>query len=59
MLDKSFLDILVCPKCLGTLEYREQPEEDLACWKCRVSYRIDDGIPIMLIEEAQQIPDEE
>ncbi len=55
MIDQSFLDILVCPKCHGSLEYRE-PSEDLACWKCRVSYRIEDDIPIMLIDEAQPIP---
>jgi uncharacterized protein len=58
MLDKSFLDILVCPKCHGKLEYAEDSEE-LRCWACRVSYRIEDDIPIMLIEEARPIPDGE
>ena len=58
MLDTSFLDILVCPKCHGKLEYREDAE-DLRCWSCRVQYRIEDDIPIMLIDEAEPIPEGE
>ena len=58
MLDTSFLDILVCPKCHGKLEYREDLE-DLRCWSCKVRYRIEDDIPIMLIDEAEPIPEGE
>lgn len=50
-LDEELLEILVCPKCKGELEYRED-EDVLLCHACRLRYAIDDGIPVMLVEEA-------
>jgi uncharacterized protein YbaR (Trm112 family) len=50
--DPKLLEILVCPKCKGDLEYRTDPEE-LVCHSCRLIYTVDDGIPIMLIDEAR------
>lgn len=50
-LDTRLLEILVCPKCRGELEYREEDEE-LRCPACRLVYRIEDDIPILLIDEA-------
>ena len=51
-LDERLLEILVCPKCKGELEYREA-EDALLCNTCRLRYRIEDDIPIMLIDEAE------
>jgi uncharacterized protein YbaR (Trm112 family) len=48
---RQLLEILVCPKCKGELEYREQ-ESSLICRACRLRYPIRDDIPIMLIDEA-------
>ena len=45
-------EILVCPKCHGALEYRPGPSEALVCQACRLVYRVEDDIPIMLIDEA-------
>lgn len=53
-LSKELLDVLACPKCKGALEYREK-EQKLVCKKCRLAYRIEDGIPIMLVEEAEKL----
>lgn len=50
----QLLSLLVCPKCRGELEYREHASA-LVCHACKLSYAIRDGIPIMLIEEAQPI----
>jgi len=50
----QLLEILVCPKCRGELEYR-QNESALLCQKCKLKYAVRDGIPIMLIEEATTI----
>lgn len=47
----QLLEILVCPKCKGTLEYREN-EDALLCHACRLRYPVRDDIPIMLIDEA-------
>jgi len=50
----ELLEILVCPKCKGDLEYRQTPEA-LVCHACKLVYRVDDGIPIMLIDEAKPL----
>ncbi|MCD6478887.1 MAG: Trm112 family protein [Candidatus Diapherotrites archaeon] len=53
-LSKELLQVLACPKCKGALEYRKE-EQKLICNKCKLAYRIEDGIPIMLIEEAEKL----
>ena len=52
MLDEKLLEILVCPKCKGPLEYRPEKNE-LVCNEDRLIYDIKDDIPIMLIDEAR------
>ena len=54
MLDQQLLEILVCPKCKGELEYRPEQNE-LVCGACRLRYEVRDGIPIMLIDEARPL----
>lgn len=51
-LPKKLLDILACPKCKGELDYRKR-QNKLVCKsaKCGKEYRIEDGIPIMLVDE--------
>jgi uncharacterized protein len=51
---RQLLEILVCPKCKGELDYREA-ENALDCRTCRLRYEVRDGIPIMLIEEAKPL----
>jgi uncharacterized protein len=52
----ELLQILVCPKCKGELEYRSDPgAEALICQQCRLVYPVEDGIPIMLIDEAKPL----
>jgi len=53
-LNPELLEILACPQCKGDLEYRDQ-ESALLCHSCRLRYRIEDDIPVMLIEEATPI----
>jgi uncharacterized protein YbaR (Trm112 family) len=52
MLPKDLLEILVCPKCKGDLEYKAD-QDQLICHACRLIYAVRDDIPIMLIDEAQ------
>ena len=54
MLDQKLLDILVCPKCKGDLEYRAEKQE-LVCGACRLRYEVRDDIPIMLVDEAKPL----
>jgi len=51
-LPPELLDILVCPKCKGPLEHHEGPPEALICRSERLVFDVEEGIPIMLIEEA-------
>ncbi len=50
MIDKELLEILACPACKSEVELRE---EKIVCLKCRRRYPIRDGIPVMLIDEAE------
>jgi uncharacterized protein len=52
MLPKDLLDILACPQCRGPLEVEPA---SLRCDTCTLRYRVDNGIPVMLISEAQRL----
>ena len=53
-LDKELLEILACPNCRGDVEYIEK-EQVIACvGDCRYRYPVRDGIPVMLIDEAEK-----
>jgi len=54
MLSEKLLAILACPKCKGDLEY-DRENEKLICHGCKLRYRIEDDIPIMLIDEAEKM----
>lgn len=49
-LPPDLLEILVCP--LGRAPLRQEGEY-LVCTKCGLGYKVDDGIPNMLIDEAR------
>jgi uncharacterized protein YbaR (Trm112 family) len=52
-LSPELLSILVCPACKGDLEYSESAGT-LTCPACRLRYKVVDGIPVMLVEEAEK-----
>ncbi len=57
-LDPELLAIIVCPQCHGALraEPEGQPTAVLACVAdaCRLRYPVRDGIPILLVDEAER-----
>jgi len=55
MLPQDLVETLLCPACKLGLEYRQNPES-LKCTQCRRVYAVEDGIPIMLIDEAKVEP---
>ena len=57
MLDDSLLSILVCPADRGPLILVN--DELLYNPRLRRAYRIDDGIPVLLIDEARDVDDDE
>lgn len=57
-MDAKLLEILVCPVCKGPLVYKKA-ESELICKPCRLAFPIKDGIPVMLEDEARQLPADE
>ncbi len=55
-IDKELLDILACPKCKGEIHLNDK-KDGLICENCRLMYRIEDDIPVMLIDEAIPLED--
>jgi len=54
MLDERLLQILVCPACRASLEYKER-RKVLICTECGTRYEVREGIPIMLVPDAADV----
>ena len=52
-LSETLLKILACPACLGKIEHLETEEKLVCQGECNRRYPIRDGIPVMLIDEAE------
>ena len=50
MIDKELLDVLACPACKADVELLKNK---IVCKKCGKRYPVRDGVPIMLIDEAE------
>jgi uncharacterized protein len=50
MLEAEFIKRLACPACKTALS---QEQEKLCCAQCGRRYPIRDGVPILLLEEAE------
>jgi len=50
MINEKLLEILACPACKGDIELKGNK---LVCKKCHRAYPVRDGIPVMLIKEAE------
>ena len=51
MIDKEVLAILACPACKAAVECKG---DKIVCVQCGRKYPVKDGIPIMLVDEAEQ-----
>jgi len=50
LLDQELLDILACPACRADVRLEG---DRIVCTSCGRRYPVRDGIPIMLVEEAE------
>lgn len=57
-LDATLLSILACPEDKGPLYYLDD-EQVLFNPRLRRTYEVRDGIPVMLVEEATDLTDDE
>jgi hypothetical protein len=55
---KQLLDILVCPQCKAPLVFDKKAQE-LRCYESKLAYPVHDGIPVLLIDEARTLTDDE
>ena len=51
MIDPTLLAMLACPACKTAVQLKD---DRLVCVQCGRRYPIRDGIPVMLVEEAEQ-----
>lgn len=51
MIDKALLAILACPACRGDVE---EKDGKIVCVNCGRRYPVRDGIPVMLVDEAEK-----
>lgn len=62
-LDPTHVALLVCPESKQPLLYVPAgvagEAESLFCPASRLRYRIDEGIPILLVDEAERLDEEE
>lgn len=58
MVDKRLLGILVCPQTGGQLRWIESKCE-LWCVASRLAYPVREGVPVMLVDEARHLTDDE
>jgi uncharacterized protein YbaR (Trm112 family) len=54
VVSKELLEVLACPKCKQKVELSEDGSA-LICQTDRLRYRIEDDIPVMLIDEAEPL----
>lgn len=57
LIDSSLAEVLVCPVDKAELSEDENAER-LVCTLCGRRYPVRDGIPIMLVDQAEGGPDE-
>ena len=57
-IDPKLLEILVCPLTKGPLRY-DRAAQELISEEAGLAYPIRDGIPIMLVDEARALSDDE
>lgn len=57
-IDQRLLSILVCPLTKGPLVYDRENNELISC-EAALAYPVKEGIPVMLVDEARQLTDDE
>ena len=53
-MDAKLLDILACPVCKGPVDYHSE-KQWFVCGADRLAFPLRDGIPVMLVDEAQSL----
>lgn len=57
-MERNLMDILACPNCKGKLIY-DANKQELICRFDKIAFPIRNDIPVMLIDEARRLENEE
>lgn len=57
-MDAGLLEILVCPSCKGKLLF-DRDAGELVCRGERLAFPVRDGVPVMLVDEARTVPEDQ
>jgi hypothetical protein len=50
MIDKELIRVLACPACKADVEFKDNK---IVCKSCGKKYPVKNGIPMMLIDQAE------
>ncbi len=50
-ISQELIDVLACPQCRGEVVVDEEAGA-VVCRECSLAFRIEDDIPVMIVEEA-------
>lgn len=53
-ISEQLLSKLVCPSCRGELKYTPEAAT-LDCEKCKLRFNVVDNIPVLLMDEAEEL----
>jgi len=56
-MNRKLLEILACPECKAPLDYFPGPEQ-LVCRAERLVFPIKEGIPVLLLDQAEAVSSE-
>ena len=52
-ISRQLLDILICPNCRHEKLEDSEENANLTCTSCHFTYRVADGVPVLLVDEAE------
>ena len=56
MVAPELMSILRCPRCRGELDgARDGDKAELQCKRCQLGFRVTDGVPNFLLEDARSL----
>lgn len=56
LVDPILKAALLCPQCHGQLT-EDEAGNRLVCSHCQLAFRVEGGLPIMLVEDAEKLGD--
>ena len=57
-MDDKLIEILACPLCKTAVRPADRKRDALVCDACGRRYPVEDGIPMMIVEEATGVESE-